>query len=97
VGVIFCPRYLGRDGVEAVADHLMHVLEVAGEETPALGSDWDGFIRPTRGLEEPSKLPVLTDALLARGVPERAVRKLLRDNAVRVLRDAGGRADADDA
>jgi membrane dipeptidase len=86
-GVIFCPRYLGRDGIERVVDHLMHIVDVAGEEVPALGSDWDGFIRPTRGLEEPSKLPALTDALLARGLSRGAVRKLLRDNALRILRE----------
>ena len=85
VGIIFCPRFLGRDGVDAVADHILHVSRVAGEDTPALGSDWDGFIRPTRGLEESSKLPNLTDALLARGVTRPALEKLLRLNVLRVL------------
>ncbi len=87
-GVIFCPRYLGRDGVEAVVDHLLHIVNVAGEDVAALGSDWDGFIVPTRGLDEASKLPLLTDALLARKVPERTIRKILRENTLRVLRDA---------
>jgi membrane dipeptidase len=88
VGVIFCPKFLGRDGIDAVVDHLMHIIDVAGEGTPALGSDWDGFIRPTRGLEEASKLPDLTDALLARGLSVAGIRKLLRENAVRVLRES---------
>lgn len=86
VGIIFCPRFLGRDGIDAVVAHLTHVIDVAGEDAPALGSDWDGFIVPTRGLETAEKLPDLTDALLAkfsRGV----VRKILRDNALRVVRD----------
>lgn len=85
VGIIFCPQFLGRDGIEAVVDHLAYVIDVAGEDAPALGSDWDGFIRPTRGLEEASKLPALTDALIARGISRAAIRKLLRDNAMRVL------------
>jgi membrane dipeptidase len=85
VGVIFCPAYLGRDGLDGVVAHLLHLWRVAGEDTPALGSDWDGFIRPTRGLEEPQKLPHLTDALLSAGMPEAVVRKVLRDNALRVL------------
>jgi membrane dipeptidase len=87
VGVIFCPRYLGRDGIDAVVDHLLHIVDVGGADVAALGSDWDGFIRPTRGLEEVSKLPALTDALLARGVDELTIRKLLRENAMRVLRE----------
>ncbi|HJK99393.1 MAG TPA: membrane dipeptidase, partial [Polyangiaceae bacterium LLY-WYZ-14_1] len=77
--------YLGRDGLDGVVAHLLHLWRVAGEDTPALGSDWDGFIRPTRGLEEPQKLPHLTDALLSAGMPEAVVRKVLRDNALRVL------------
>lgn len=91
-GVIFCPRYLGRDGIDAVVDHLLHVVDVAGEDAAALGSDWDGFIVPTRGLDEASKLPLLTDALLARKVPERVVRKILRENTLRVVRDVPPRA-----
>ncbi|MFW6197825.1 MAG: dipeptidase [Myxococcota bacterium] len=87
IGVIFAPQYLGGLGIDAVADHLMHILDVVGEDAPALGSDWDGFILPTRGLEEASKLPNLTDALLARGLPRPVIRKILRDNALRVLRD----------
>jgi membrane dipeptidase len=87
LGVIFCPRYLGRDGIEGVVAHLEHLLDVGGEDVPALGSDWDGFIVPSRGLEEPQKLPLLTDALLARGHTERVVRKILRENALRVLRE----------
>lgn len=87
VGVIFCPAFLGGSGIDAVVDHLMHILDVAGSDTPALGSDWDGFIRPTVGLEEACKLPLLTDALLARGLPATTIRKILRDNALRVLRE----------
>lgn len=86
-GVIFVPDYLGRDGLDAVVDHLLHIVNVAGEDAPALGSDWDGFVRPIRGLEEVSKLPDLTDALLRRGVSATVVRKILRENALRVIRD----------
>jgi membrane dipeptidase len=87
VGVIFCPAFLGKDGIGAVVDHLAYIASVAGEDVPALGSDWDGFIRPTRGLEEASKLPDLTDAMLDRGMSRTAIRKILRDNALRVIRD----------
>jgi membrane dipeptidase len=85
VGVIFYPRYLGGDGLEPVVKHMLHILDVVGEDAPALGSDWDGFIVPTRGLADPRGLPLLTDALLAAGVTERVVQKILRGNAMRVL------------
>jgi membrane dipeptidase len=86
VGVIFAPRFLGRDGVEAVADHIAHVVDVAGEDTPALGSDWDGMIVPSRGLRDPTGLPNLLD-VLGKRFPARVVEKIARDNALRVLRE----------
>jgi membrane dipeptidase len=85
IGVIFCPRYLGADGIGAVVKHMKHILDVVGEDGPALGSDWDGMIVPTRGLADPRGLPLLTDALLAAGVPERVIGKILRENVMRVL------------
>ncbi|MBV9949996.1 MAG: dipeptidase [Myxococcales bacterium] len=88
VGVIFYPRYLGGQGLDPVVRHLRHILDVVGEDAPALGSDWDGMIIPTRELRDPRGLPLLTDALLRAGVPERVVAKILRGNVLRVLREA---------
>jgi membrane dipeptidase len=85
VGILFCPTYLGGPGIDSVVAHLLHVLDVAGEDTPALGSDYDGMIVPTRGLEEPSRLPLLTDAMLQAGFAERTIGKILRRNVLRVL------------
>jgi membrane dipeptidase len=85
VGVIFCPRYVGGDGLEPIVRQVLHILEVAGEDVPALGSDWDGFIIPTQALRDPLGLPLLVDALLAAGLSETVVAKLLRGNVMRVL------------
>jgi membrane dipeptidase len=85
VGVIFDPRYLGGNGLEPVVKHLLHIVDVAGEDAPALGSDWDGFILPTRELADPRGLPLLTDALLAAGASEQLIGKILRGNVLRVL------------
>lgn len=88
VGVIFCPKFLGGDGLGPVVAHLRHIVDVCGEDTPALGSDWDGFIVPTNQLADASMLPLLTDALLLAGLSEHAIAKILRDNVLRVLDDA---------
>jgi membrane dipeptidase len=87
VGVIFCPRYVGGEGLEPVVKHLKHIVDVVGEEAAALGSDWDGFIIPTKPLKDPRGLPLLTDALLAAGFTRRAIGKILHDNAMRVLQE----------
>lgn len=85
VGIIFCPRFLGGDGLEPVVAHLRHVIDVCGEDAPALGSDWDGFIVPTRQLCDAAHLPLLTDALLEAGFGEETIGKILRGNVMRVL------------
>jgi membrane dipeptidase len=85
IGVIFCPRYVGGDGLEPIVRQVKHIVDVAGEDTPALGSDWDGFIVPTQALRDPLGLPLLVDALLAAGLSESSVAKILRGNVLRVL------------
>ena len=88
VGVIFCPKFVGGDGLAPVVKHMKHILDVVGEDACALGSDWDGFIIPTQPLKDPAGLPLLTDALLEAGVSRGAIGKILHDNVMRVLRDA---------
>ena len=85
VGVIFAPRFLGSDGIDAVCAHILHIIKVAGEDAPALGSDYDGMITPSRGLEDVTGLPRLTAALIARGRPRETIKKVLSTNALRVL------------
>jgi membrane dipeptidase len=85
VGIIFARRFLGGAGLESVIDHLLHIVDVAGEDVAALGSDFDGFVVPPEGLEDVACLPNLTAALARRGVGEERLRKILGGNAQRVL------------
>ena len=85
VGVIFCPRFVGGDGLGPVVKHIKHIVDVAGEDTPALGSDWDGFIVPTQPLSDPTGVPLLVDALREEGLTDGAIGKILRHNVLRVL------------
>lgn len=85
IGVIFAPRYLGADGVTRVVEHLLHIAKVGGEDTPALGSDWDGLVTPPSDLRDPRDLPALTQALLDRDVSPGAIAKFLGKNVLRVL------------
>lgn len=87
IGVIFCPRYLGADGIKPVVSHLKHIVNVCGEDAPALGSDWDGFIIPTKDLCDAARLPLLTDALIKEGFSEQTIAKILRGNALRAIED----------
>ena len=87
VGIIFARRFLGGADIDAVCDHLLHIIDVAGVDVPALGSDFDGFVIPPNGLEDVSCLPDLTAALSQRGVSDEDLLKLLSGNALRVLAD----------
>jgi membrane dipeptidase len=75
---------------DAVA-HVDHAVKVAGVDHVGIGSDWDGINSVPTGLEDVSKMPGLTAALLRRGYREGDVRKILGENLLRVLREVTGR------
>jgi membrane dipeptidase len=68
-----------------LVDHLEHVAKVAGVDHTCLGSDFDGMPAFPVGMEDVSKLPGLTAALLARGFSAGDVEKILGGNVLRVL------------
>jgi membrane dipeptidase len=75
---------------DAVA-HIDHAVKVAGIDHVGIGSDWDGINTVPAGLEDVSKMPALTEALLRRGYDEQDVRKILGGNLLRVLEEVTGR------
>ena len=94
IGIIFASVYLSGELLgcqpEAVVAHIEHALRVAGEDHVALGSDWDGFVTPPRGLHSVSHLPWLTRRLLERGHRPGTVRKILGENFLRVFEQVCG-------
>lgn len=75
---------------DAVA-HIDHVVKVAGIDHVGIGSDFDGISSVPAGLEDISKMPFLTAALLKRGYKEADIRKILGENHLRVLRAVTGK------
>ena len=53
----------------------------------ALGSDFDGAAMP-EGMDDVTRLPRLTEALLRKGYSESDVKKILGGNLLRVLQEA---------
>jgi membrane dipeptidase len=72
-----------------VVRQAQHLVQVAGVDHVALGADFEGGIRPARGLEDASHFPDLARALRSAGMSEAAVRKLFSENALRVLCRSG--------
>jgi membrane dipeptidase len=69
---------------ERIIDHIDHAVKVAGADHVGLGSDFDGATMPI-GLEDVSKLPKISDALLKKGYSEQDVEKILGGNILRVM------------
>ena len=55
-----------------------------GADHVGLGSDFDGGSMPV-GMEDCTKLPKITEALLRKGYKESDIRKILGENTVRLL------------
>ncbi|HEV8339635.1 MAG TPA: dipeptidase [bacterium] len=91
VGVNFYPPFLGAATVDRVVAHIDHMVKVMGVDHVALGSDFDGITEVPAGLEDVSRLPALTGALLARGYRPEEVQKILGGNALRVFRQVWGK------
>lgn len=69
-------------------DHLMHFVELVGEEHVGIGTDFDGIDRAPDDLDDVSQMPNLTEALLARGVDKAGLRLILGENFLRILGEA---------
>jgi membrane dipeptidase len=77
-----------RAPLDALLDHFDHAIDVAGPDHVGLGADWDGVVSMPEGLEDVTRLPNLTAGLLARGHSPATIRKILGENALRVLEAA---------
>ncbi len=69
-----------------IIEHIDHAVKVAGIDHVGLGSDFDGANMPYR-MEDASKLPRVTEALLQKGYSEGDVKKILGENTLRLMTD----------
>jgi membrane dipeptidase len=70
----------------AFVDHVIRLIDLGGEEHVGIGTDFDGIPDVLEGLEDVSKFPALTAALLDRGVDKAGVKLILGGNFLRMLR-----------
>lgn len=95
VGVIFMPYWLmpreSKMGLNFISRTIEHFVNVAGEDAVGIGTDFDGFATPPEDLYNAEQMPRLTERLLVDGHNESRVKKILGDNALRVLREGWGK------
>ncbi|HEX8829579.1 MAG TPA: dipeptidase [Longimicrobium sp.] len=77
-----------RGNIATVADHIDHIVKVAGIDHVGIGSDYDGVTSLPEGMEDVSRYPYLTVELLRRGYSDADVRKVLGGNLLRVMRQS---------
>jgi len=87
VGITFVPDFLGSENpsVDDVIAHIDHVISVGGPDCAGIGSDFDGTERLPVGLNDCSRLPLITKGLLERGYNEEVIKKVLGGNFIRVI------------
>jgi membrane dipeptidase len=73
--------------IEDVVRQIDYMRDVVGIDHVGIGSDWDGDIKPARGLEDASKLPQLWQALRFHGYSDQEIAKIAGLNFLRVLRE----------
>ena len=92
-GLNFYPVFLKEQAdqvsLQDLARHAKYMIETAGEELPALGSDFDGFTGPelTDYLTDISQMERLWNAMKKAGITERQLDKIWQGNAMRVIEE----------
>ncbi|HEX4961154.1 MAG TPA: dipeptidase [Thermoanaerobaculia bacterium] len=89
---LFADHPLPKVPLATYVDHVIHLIEIGGEEHTGIGTDFDGIPDVLEGFEDPSKFPALEAALLERGVDQGGVRLILGGNFLRVLREGERRS-----
>jgi membrane dipeptidase len=95
LGITFVPGFVDPDWTPAdwperpslarVLDHIDHAVTVGGIDHVGIGSDFDGG---GSALADATEYPCITGGLVERGYSPAAIRKILGENHLRVLRHA---------
>ncbi len=92
VGVIFMPYWLmpkeSAQGLNFISRHIQYLIDTGGEDVVGIGTDFDGFTTPPDDLDNASQMPRLTQRLVVDGRTEVQIKKVLGENALRVIRQA---------
>ncbi|MGI8928385.1 MAG: dipeptidase [Candidatus Limnocylindrales bacterium] len=88
VGIVLSAQLLGGSQLAHAVATIRVAIDAAGEDHVALGSDMDGALNMLIDVEG---LPALTDALLAAGLLQPTVERILGANAVHLVRTTLGR------
>ena len=78
-------QMLERPSYKLIADHIDHVVRLAGIDHVGLGSDFDGIEVTPEGMEDASCFYRIIDELRSRGYTEEDLEKIAGDNFFRLM------------
>lgn len=90
IGVNFYPYFLnvaGKATAENIADHIMHMYRVGGEDVVGIGTDFDGFDEGELEIAHLGEMHKVRDAVKKRGLTERQIEKIWSLNVIRVMKE----------
>ncbi len=91
-GLNFYPDFLRQDRyaeLQDIARHARYMIKTAGEELPAVGTDFDGFAVESgqSWIKGPQEMELIRDCMKKEGITERQADKIMGENALRVMRE----------
>ena len=84
VGISLCSLHITKSGEASIDDvvrHIEHYLSLGGENTVALGCDFDGTDMLPKGLSSLADMPKLSDRLAQLGYTDEQINKIFYQNA----------------
>jgi membrane dipeptidase len=84
VGISLCSLHITKSGEASIDDvvrHIEHYLSLGGEDTVALGCDFDGTDMLPNGLKALDDIPRLADRLSQLGYTDKQINKIFYQNA----------------
>lgn len=90
IGVNFYPPFVSEKSpvtIEHVIEQIDYLVQVAGLDSVALGSDFDGIDQTPSGLENCSKTRQIAIRLAEKGYSDTAVAKIMGENLFRICAD----------
>ena len=74
----------------AIVDHIEYIIGILGPAHVGIGSSFDGTVYLPSGLEDCTKLPLITEELIKRGHTDNVIAGILGENMLRVMADVIG-------
>ncbi|HUS81408.1 MAG TPA: membrane dipeptidase [Armatimonadota bacterium] len=93
MGLAFYDKFIHREdpSLQRWVDGVVHVIELVGSDHIGIGADYDGLPETTVPIPpDVSRLPMVTEAMVERGLDDETILKVLGGNFMRVLREVIG-------